>query len=536
MPYYHRIKVLLLFLVLTACSSGVTQKREKAKILPPEELYGKLFYDVQSKAVFNDSKTFVDAEPLEEVEEIRKEYQVLNSPSKAEIKNFVQKNLKLPQDEASGYKTDSSSIKQHITKLWKVLERPADKRKTGTLIPLPYPYIVPGGRFREIYYWDSYFTMLGLEADGKTEVIQNMVDNFAWLIRQYGYVPNGNRTYYLGRSQPPFFSLMVELLAGIKGDKIYAKYQEELLAEYQFWMAGSEKMTGGNQNEYRRILKMPGGEILNRYWDDNTTPRPESFREDVKTAKTAVELSPELTKEEVYRNLRAAAESGWDFSSRWLSREDGGSFSLSSIHTTRVVPVDLNSLLYHLELTLAKTYELEKNKEEVAKFYKKAASRKKAILKYCWDEKAGFFMDFDLRKDQPTDIYSLAGVYPLFFKIASKEHAEQVAQKIRELFLKPGGLVTTPNHTGQQWDAPNGWAPLQYLSIEALRNYEQDSLAETIRQRWLSLNKRVYQQTYKMTEKYNVEDLSKESGGGEYPTQDGFGWTNGVYQKLSSEN
>lgn len=534
MHYYRRIKVFVLFLTLAACSSGIIEKKSQVKILPPEELYGKLFYDVQSKAVFSDSKTFVDAEPLEETEEIRKEYQALNSPSKSEIKDFVQKNFKLPQDEVSGYKTDSSSIKQHIRELWKVLERPADKRKTGTLIPLPYPYIVPGGRFREIYYWDSYFTMLGLEADGETEVIQNMVDNFAWLIREYGFIPNGNRTYYLGRSQPPFFSLMVELLAGIKGDRVYTQYKEELLTEYQFWMAGAERIER-DQKTYRRLVKMSGGEILNRYWDDKAAPRPESYREDVKTAKTAVELSPELTREEVYRNLRAAAESGWDFSSRWLSREDDGSFKLSSIHTTWIVPVDLNSLLYHLEMTLAKTYGLEQDEEKATEFRQKASSRKKAILKYCWDGKEGYFMDFDISENKRTGIHSLAGVYPLFFGLASGSQAERVAEKIRKLFLKPGGLVTTPNHTGQQWDAPNGWAPLQYLSIEALRNYEQDSLAETIRQRWLSLNKKVYQQTYKMTEKYNVEDLSNESGGGEYPTQDGFGWTNGVYQKLSSE-
>jgi alpha,alpha-trehalase len=144
-------------------------------------------------------------------------------------------------------------------------------------------------------------------------------------------------------------------------------------------------------------------------------------------------------------------------------------------------------------------------------------------------------MDYDFKKKQSTQVISLAGAYPLFFEIADDAQAKAVAEKIQSSFLKPGGLVSTPYNTGQQWDAPNGWAPLQWISIQGLRNYGQDSMASDIKDKWLKLNQRVYQQTYKMLEKYNVEDLSKESGGGEYPTQDGFGWTNGVYQKLSKE-
>ncbi len=124
----------------------------------------------------------------------------------------------------------------------------------------------------------------------------------------------------------------------------------------------------------------------------------------------------------------------------------------------------------------------------------------------------------------------------MFFEIATQKQSENVSNKIEEVFLKPGGVVTTPYITGQQWDAPNGWAPLQWLAIKGLENYDQNELADEIRSRWLILNTDVYNRTFKMLEKYNVEDLSKESGGGEYPTQDGFGWTNGVYQKLSAEN
>lgn len=295
----------------------------------------------------------------------------------------------------------------------------------------------------------------------------------------------------------------------------------------------------GSENEeleaYKRVVKLPGGEILNRNWDDKNSPRPESYREDVETAEKAIAKNPERSREEVYRDLRAAAESGWDFSSRWLSINGNGDFNLYSIHTTQIIPVDLNSLLFNLEETLAHAYELDDAVEKAETFRRKAENRKAAIQKYLWEEETGFYFDYNFKKENTTGIYSLAGVYPLFLEIAEEGQASKVATSLERVFLRPGGLVSTPHNTGQQWDAPNGWAPLQYMSIEGLRNNDKDELASEIKRRWLDLNQNVYENTYKLLEKYNVEDLSKESGGGEYPTQDGFGWTNGVYQKLSKE-
>ncbi|SKB87090.1 alpha,alpha-trehalase [Salegentibacter salinarum] len=530
------------FLLFSACSSAVKTEGNKPEeiqveekqlsILPPEELYGKLFFDVQkNESLFTDSKTFVDAVPRIAPEEIRKKYAEIKPESNTELKTFLNENFEIPEAD-SDYKTDSSSINLHINKLWDVLKRPADEKLSGTLIPLPNPYIVPGGRFREIYYWDSYFTMLGLQEDGETETIRNMVDNFAWLIENYGFIPNGNRTYYLSRSQPPFFAKMVELLAQTDGEETYIKYLPALEKEYDFWMKGSENQEPG---AYKRVVRLSNEEILNRYWDDKNTPRPESYREDVETAEKAISKNPDRTKEEVYRNLRAAAESGWDFSSRWLSINGNGDFNLYSIHTTQIIPVDLNSLLYNLEQTLARAYNLKVQPEKAVTFQERAENREAAIQKYLWEEETGFYFDYNFKKEHRTGIYSLAGVYPLFFEISDEKQAGKISETMEQIFLRPGGLVSTPHNTGQQWDAPNGWAPLQYMSIEGLRNYGKDLLASEIKQRWLNLNQSVYENTYKLLEKYNVEDLSKESGGGEYPTQDGFGWTNGVYQKLSKE-
>ncbi|MFV8226552.1 alpha,alpha-trehalase TreA [Christiangramia aquimixticola] len=533
-----RLNLYLVLLILASCKIGpdpeqdVQQLEKEVKILPPDELYGDLFYDVQTKSIFEDSKTFVDVQPEYNVGLIRQRYSMLNDTTAEGIRNFVNQHFSIP-GEKEEYKTDSSSINSHIKKLWQVLKRPADDRVSGTLIPLPEPYIVPGGRFREIYYWDSYFTMLGLQADGEIETIRNMVDNFAYLINSYGFIPNGNRTYYLGRSQPPFLAMMVQVLAEEEGEAVLAEYLPELELEYEFWMKGKEKLS--KAGAVNRVVRLENGTVLNRYWDELNTPRPESYREDVETAKEAMQVNPTLSKEDIYRNLRAGAESGWDYSSRWLVKDENGEFKLSTIQTTSIIPVDLNSLLYNLEKTIAEAASVSGDTDKAEKYNRKAADRKQAIQQFLWDAETQFFQDYNFKENRFTNNISLAGVYPLFFSLANNNQATEVASRIEKDFLKPGGVVTTPYNTGQQWDAPNGWAPLQWIAITGLRNYEQQELSNTIKKRWLAINEEVYKRTYKMTEKYNVMDLSKESGGGEYPTQDGFGWTNGVYQKLSSE-
>ncbi|HIB36605.1 alpha,alpha-trehalase TreA [Mesonia sp.] len=523
-------------LSMTNCNHPTTvNKSLKTEILPPEILYGDLFYKIQANHhLFKDSKTFVDAIPKRQVSLIKEDFSKLRNPSDEELKEFVINNFLLPEEKKS-YKADSSDINQHISKLWKVLERPADEKHSGTLIPLPHSYIVPGGRFREVYYWDSYFTILGLQGDGKIEIIQNIVDNFSYLIEEYGFIPNGNRTYYLSRSQPPFYALMLAVLAEEKGNEIFLKYLPHLEKEYNFWMTGKDQLQQSGDTRLRTV-KMPDGEILNRYWDNENTPRPESYMEDIETAKKAIQLYPEKTKEEVYRDIRAAAESGWDFSSRWFYNDHNEEAGLPNIHTTNIIPVDLNCLLHNLEKTIAKAYRLKNDTTQEEKFNLLAEKRKAAIKKYFWNEEFGFYFDYNFIENEHTNIWSLAAVFPLFFELSNKEQANFVKEKLEEKFLVPGGLLASTNFTKQQWDAPNGWAPLQYIAIEGLRNYQQDSLATIVKERWLHLNKKVYDREYKILEKYHVININREGGGGEYPNQDGFGWTNGVYKKLSSEN
>jgi alpha,alpha-trehalase len=477
-----------------------------------------LFEAVQLQDIFDDGKTFPDCLPKRSLDEIVRDYEKQKDVANFDLKKFVLQNFSVPVASASNYKSDpEKSTAQHIHALWNELTRQPDQ-SAGSLIPLPHPYIVPGGRFREIYYWDSFFTLLGLKVSGRTDLVQHMVKNFAYLIDTVGYIPNGNRTYYLGRSQPPFFSLMVKVLAELKKNSLLT-YLLQLEKEYNFWMRGSSEVTENNP-ALLRVVRMPDGSLLNRYWDEHNTPRPESFKEDWELARHCIE-KPEI----LYRHLRAAAESGWDFSSRWFKDEN----MFSSIHTTEIVPVDLNCLLYHLEKTLADAHQESGNQTQVAHYIQLANKRKAAIRKYCWNAEHEFFFDYDFVAQQQKRSLTLAAVFPLYFELATPEQATGVETMLRTQFLKPGGLTTTIFNSGQQWDAPNGWAPLQWMSYKGLLNYGFDELAFEIKNRWLQTNDKVYAETGKMTEKYNVFSTNAEGGGGEYPNQDGFGWTNGVF-------
>ncbi len=478
-----------------------------------------LFRDVQESGIFQDSKTFVDCVPRRAIGEILRDYHESKEDKHFDLNAFVKKNFDLPDRPKTNFKSDSlGSMEEHITKLWPVLTRKADEyHANASLIPLPDQYIVPGGRFSEIYYWDSYFTMLGLRAQKRYDLIGDMVGNFAFLIDSLGFIPNGNRNYYLSRSQPPFFSLMVRLLSEDDSTAI-VRYLPQMRKEYDFWMNGAGSLSGPGA-AYSHVVSMPDGTIMNRYHDNRPEPRPEAYKEDVHVANESGRDPVE-----VYTDLRSAAESGWDFSSRWFANGK----DLHTIQTTQIVPVDLNCLIYHIEQMIYQGFKMKGDLAEAEKIRKIADARRRAILTYCWDAEAGYFFDFNFKTGERTNIKSLAGAYPLFFQIVSEDVARRVAYTLENEFLKPGGLLTTLNETGQQWDSPNGWAPLQWIAYRGLKNYSVDELAETIKTRWVQQNKRVFKATGKMMEKYNVVDTTLVAGGGEYPNQDGFGWTNGV--------
>ncbi len=421
---------------------------------------GPLFEDVQLNNILGDGKTFPDCMPKRDLNEINADY--LQSKNKAgfDLKKFVELNFTIPKIYSTDYKSDATkSAAQHIEALWNVLTRKPSSQKRdpeggpdeegGSLIPLPHPYIVPGGRFREIYYWDSYFTMLGLRVSGRIDMIRSMIDNFSFLIDHIGYVPNGNRTYFKGRSQPPFFSLMVKLLSDEdekviregreEEEGILVKYLPQLEKEYQFWMKGTDLLSKANSSQHRVVL-MEDASILNRYWDQYNTPRPEAYKEDVELSHQSKQKP-----EELFRHLRAAAESGWDFSSRWF--KDATSFA--TIHTTDIIPVDLNCLLHHLEQTLSEAYQLAGNSLKSSAYQSLSRKRKIAIKKYCWSEEKKFYFDFDFVANRQKENVTLAAAFPLFFEIASPDQAISTGEILEAKFLKPGGRELRRHLIGQ---------------------------------------------------------------------------------------
>jgi alpha,alpha-trehalase len=505
---------------------GISLNAQYLQPATPDKIYGDLFIEVQMQKIFPDGKTFVDCIPKRKPTDIMYDYGIQKGPN-FNLKKFVEDNFEIPQAVAANYKSDTSEdIVTHIKKLWAVLKRNPDKEVEGTsLLPLPNPYIVPGGRFREVYYWDSYFTMLGLKESGETKTIRDMVSNFAYLIETYGHIPNGNRTYYLGRSQPPFFSCMVELLADIQGDSIYQIFLPAMEKEYEFWMEGADKLKAGEA--YRRVVRLKNGDILNRYWDDSMVPRQESWREDYLTAEKSGR-----NKIDMYKHLRAGAESGIDFGSRWFTDHK----SVTTIQTTDILPVDLNSLMYHIEWTIAKAKLINGDEAGAKIFREKAQQRGILIDSYFWNSKMSYYTDYQFVTQTRLNNITPAGLYPFCFMNEKPDYmsliGKQVAEVLKTKLLKDGGFVTSEYNTGEQWDAPNGWAPLEWMMIWGLDRCGQKNLATLAAKRWIKLNIHVYKQTGKLMEKYNVTDLNKEAGGGEYGGQDGFGWTNGVLLKL----
>jgi alpha,alpha-trehalase len=492
----------------------------QAFVPTPAQLFGPLFVQVQMDALFPDGKAFPDATPKAPPPVILRHYRRADPRSRAALRRFVESTFSFPIAARTPPAQTDKSLEAHIARLWPLLTRqPAVPPPYSSLLFVPQPYVVPGGRFREFYYWDSYFTMLGLIPDGHLDTARDLVGDFSYLLRKYGHIPNGARTYYLSRSQPPMYYLMVGLLSHDPASA-WSQHLEDLEREHAYWMEGSASLQPGKARG--NVVMMSDGSLLNRYWDASDTPRDESYRNDVLVARAS-----HRPHAEVYRDLRAAAESGWDFSSRWL--RDGR--HLTTIDTTDIVPIDLNSLLYGLELAISQGCAARQDSACEHEYADLARRRRDAIDRYLWDEKAGYFMDYDWRKGKRTGELSAATLYPLFTGVAYLQQADSVGAVTQTRLLKLGGIVTTNITSGQQWDAPNGWPPLQWIAVVGFRRYDQPALAHEIAHRWLATVQRVFANTGKLVEKYDVEH-NLPGGGGEYPLQDGFGWTNGVTRAM----
>lgn len=392
---------------------------------------------------------------------------------------------------------DIEQVINYIHQYWKQLIVKSPPFTKEELFYLPYPYVVPGGVFQQLFYWDSYFTILGLKVSKLHNLARGIVDDFLYEMDIYGIIPNSSETAHLSRSQPPFLSSMIKEVLYDDHEWLRSAYQKAI-REYEYvWMdPNTHYHTATGLNKYyddiEKMLKVKGEAYL--HFDKLTIPS-QFFQE------------------------RTEAESGWDYTGRF--HRECGFF----------IPVDLNSLLYKYEIDFS-DFALILGYEDEAHSWKQRASRRKKLMDmYLWNHTLGMYLDFNFMNQKQYVYPSLATFFPLWAGVASSEQAERVKNNI-PTFLHKGGMVTSSYHTGFQWDAPNGWAPLQWIVIDGLRKYRFKKESFEIANRWISLCTNMFRKHGKLYEKYNVVDFNINTTG-RYPLQEGFGWTNAIYNKVA---
>ncbi|XP_030833621.1 trehalase [Strongylocentrotus purpuratus] len=505
---------------------------------------GLLLKAAQNAMIYNDSKTFVDLHLKQSEDVILQAFGELVDRTDANVmREFVAEyfdgpNIEFEDWEPSDWKENPGFIDgikddelkewaRDLNELWKELGRQIKQdvltnADRYSLIHVENPFIVPGGRFREFYYWDSYWIFKGLLLSEMTETVKGMLTNFVSISKSIGHVPNGNRVYYEKRSQPPFLIPSVYLYLQATDDiETIRTFLPDLEIEYQFWMTDRAIDITKDANVY----------TLNRYNVNMGMPRPESYREDIETA----DGKNEEEAAEVYSNLASAAESGWDFSTRWF--RDGA--TLGSIRTKEIVPVDLNSVLCLSEWALYEMYNTTGNESKAATYLQAFNDRKRAISEVLWSEDEGAWFDYDIVDEDIVDQFYPSNIMPMW--ASCYDDTNDIQQQVLDYLKKegvlefPGGIPTSLTKSGQQWDYPNAWPPLQDIVIETLRKSdveEANDYALKLAQNWTLTNWRAYKETDLMFEKYDVEKQGVPGHGGEYAVQAGFGWTNGVIMSL----
>eukprot|EP00468_Gymnochlora_sp_CCMP2014_P002186 CAMPEP_0167744440 /NCGR_PEP_ID=MMETSP0110_2-20121227/2594_1 /TAXON_ID=629695 /ORGANISM="Gymnochlora sp., Strain CCMP2014" /LENGTH=504 /DNA_ID=CAMNT_0007628965 /DNA_START=197 /DNA_END=1711 /DNA_ORIENTATION=- len=482
-------------------------------------------------------------------EEIELKFSKLARPlTKESVRKFVEENFLEPGSDVISHipedwnptpnilsKIETKSGKawaKDLVEKWKSLGRrtaPSVKKhpaQTSTLWR-EKPFIVPGGRFRESYYWDSYWIIEGLLTCDMKQTAKNIVENLLDDIDVFGCVPNGGRIYYTTRSQPPLLAAMVDLVyESTKDVALLKRAVKSLNLEYTFW----------NDPKNKRIVSISVNSnesvVLNRYNSIDDTPRPESYREDIETRALGGSMS----------QIRAAAESGWDFSSRWMPTEDAKSdLPLALTATSSVAPIDLNAFIYDMERRLEKFHRIL-NRPTKAKIYTKASEKRKAaILKIAMQEGTpSLFNDVLISTGKPSSRTSAASFAVMWCGLLDswdEKNKDKFVEKYVEKnpLLMQAGISTTTTQSKQQWDFPNAWPPLQAIAIDGLRRINTEKslkLAENLASLWLRSCYRAWEPKGHMYEKYNAEKCGQGGGGGEYNVQLGFGWSNGVVLRL----
>jgi len=455
--------------------------------------------------------------------------------------------------------------KVHVAKLPRSIDHlgalQGKEVSTPGLLYLPNKYVVPGGRFNEMYGWDSYFILLGLLRDGRTELARGMVENFFFEIEHYGGILNANRTYYFSRSQPPFLSSMIR-------DVYEAEVAACKQADADAWLKKAYTFAQHDHALWLTGFHRAGDTGLARYYDLGKGPVPEmadddAYYQDVirwllahpdihtnylvdgpETPNTAQQARLAITScdprtsqvcarahvegrwltSDFYEGDRAMRESGFDPAFRM------GPFSGSTHH---YAPTCLNSLLYKYETDLAWMAEKTGHTVDVSKWKHQAAARKAAINKYLWNEKKGMYFDYDFLKHRQSDYVYIATFYPLWAGVASAAQAKAVEANLK-LFNQPGGIPMSTFNSGTQWDLPYGWAPTTWVTIAGLARAGDLDDARDISRKFMHTIEVNFDQDHTIREKYDVvSGSSKLDVATGYKTNViGFGWTNAAYLKM----
>lgn len=441
-------------------------------------------------------------------------------------------------------KADIQVVRQHLEQALsaeemakidlRVLPAEVEQIEDHGLLYLPHDYVVPGGRFNEMYGWDSYFIQLGLLRDGEIHLAKSLVDQFVYEVEHYGTVLNANRTYMLTRSQPPVFTLMI--LAAYR----HLQDRDWLLSTlsaaesyYYYWNVPPHLNQATGLSHYYDLGEGPAPEVIASEKDEHGRTHYERIRDYYRTHTVEgydVNLYYDKTRHHLtdlfFKGDRSMRESGLDPTDRF------GPFSIDIIH---YAPVCLNVLLYQMEQDMAEINQILGHHDAVTSWRDRAHNRHRMIDKFLWDEDKGQYYDYNFRTGRRRHYDYVTTFYPLWAGIASESQAKKVVQQL-DRYEAPGGLRTSTQVTGNQWDAPFGWAPLNWIAIEGLRRYGYTREAERIARKFVSLLVQEFTRKGTLLEKYDVEacsgDVSDEIHFGYSTNEIGFGWTNGVLLEL----
>lgn len=449
-------------------------------------------------------------------------------------------------------KVEVRNLPRKITRMGDV--RVAEIPDEG-LLYLPHPYVVPGGRFNEMYGWDSYFILLGLVQDKRTELARGMVENFFYEIENYGAILNANRTYFFTRSQPPFLTSMIrevyEHPAGKPLSKAWlAKAYGYAQRDYALWTspvhragdtglaryydigAGPVPEMADDSNYYPDVIRwlLAHPEVETDYLvaapDNPTSAEEAELAEtscDMRASKVCANAHVEghRLSSGFYRGDRAMRESGFDPSFRF------GPFSGSTDH---YAPVCLNSLLYKYERDMAHFATLLGRGDEAREWNLRASARRDAINKYLWDSETGMFYDYDFTTHRASTYNYITAFYPLWAGLATRQQAASVERHL-SAFEHEGGLAMSDHDSGTQWDLPFGWAPTNWLAVKGLAEYGFARDASRVAGEFSRTIRQNFEHDGTIREKYNVVSGSANVAvaTGYKSNVVGFGWTNGVY-------